>query len=1023
MAPPISEARVALGRLAVVATVVAWLSYFVTWLIGEFISSHGQSTRYKVEAFVYLVVVTLLTASALAYLCCRLGYFYRSRDHQRVPRAAIDDFFSRIAPTLTVIIPSYKEESRVIRSTLLSAALQEYPYQRVVLLIDDPPNPRSKADRRTLAAARALPAQLRELLAGPCAQFTAALEAFESNRDGANSDLDAMTILADHYDWAVSWCARQADAEEIVDHTDRFFVDQVLRGLSADFTVTASALRGAAAEGVVLPPERLRQLYRRLVWTFRVEISSFERKQYASLSHDANKAMNLNSYLGLMGGSYRDVVSLNGRVLVPAAAGSSDLDVPDPDYVLTLDADSILLPEYCLRLVHLMEQSQHARVAVAQTPYSAYPGAAKRLERLAGATTDLQFMQHQGMTHYDATFWVGANAVLRKRALDEVRQSSFDGDWEISRYIQDRTVIEDTESTIDLGAHGWTLLNYPERLSYSATPPDFGALCIQRRRWANGGLLILPKLRRQRKHRRRQGMATPFGELFLRVNYMASIAWGSLSLVLLLAYPFRNQLVSPLLGLIALPYFAAMASDLRWCGYKRTDVLRIYGFNLILLPVNMVGVGNSIVQAITGDKSVFGRTPKVRNRTVPNLMFIVAPYVIVALAAYTLYHDYRGDRAVNGVYAGLNTVLAFYAILAFIGLRNSVVDLAVQIKGLLYKPVKQPVAKRPAPASIVADPPSLDWASVLHFGGTDVQRLAGARRLVPAVQPGLSIPNLRGAVANNAHPTSPPPEVRITGGAGDEPSAPAGVILPPWGGSPPRRRQPSRSGPVAEEDFRTVFQPIVELVTDHTVGYEALSRFDDGIAPDDQLARAAADGHGVELEVLLTRAAVTSARSLPAGTWLALNVSIDLATAGRALQHAVGLSTSRLVYELDLRRAASLDQLRHAVSVLPPDGAIALAGVTAGYESLAVVTDLRPRYVKLDPKWAVDAHDDPARQALIGALVAVAADAGCEVIAEGIEVEAQREILCELGVRYGQGYLLGRPSVRPERAFMTDLGR
>ena len=103
-------------------------------------------------------------------------------------------------------------------------------------------------------------------------------------------------------------------------------------------------------------------------------------------------------------------------------------------------------------------------------------------------------MVHQGMTHYDATFWVGANAILRKRAIDDLREVSHDGDWEISRYIQDRTVIEDTESSIDLGIHGWRLLNYPERLSYSATPPDFGSLCIQRQRWANGGLLILPRL-------------------------------------------------------------------------------------------------------------------------------------------------------------------------------------------------------------------------------------------------------------------------------------------------------------------------------------------------------------------------------------------------------------------------------------------------------------------------------------------------------------------------------------------------
>ena len=146
-------------------------------------------------------------------------------------------------------------------------------------------------------------------------------------------------------------------------------------------------------------------------------------------------------------------------------------------------------------------------MAIAQTPYSAFPGAATRLERIAGATTDLQHIVHQGLTYYDATFWVGANAVIRKKALDQIAETSYIGDWEIKQYIKDRTVIEDTESTIDMGIHGWRLFNYPERLSYSATPPDFGSLCIQRRRWANGGLLILSKLHRQSRIRRSAGQA------------------------------------------------------------------------------------------------------------------------------------------------------------------------------------------------------------------------------------------------------------------------------------------------------------------------------------------------------------------------------------------------------------------------------------------------------------------------------------------------------------------------------------
>ncbi|MGL1133860.1 glycosyltransferase family 2 protein, partial [Vibrio parahaemolyticus] len=83
-----------------------------------------------------------------------------------------------------------------------------------------------------------------------------------------------------------------------------------------------------------------------------------------------------------------------------------------------------------------------------------------------------------------------------------------------------------TESSIDLTQRGWTLVNYPERLSYSATPPDFGSLVVQRRRWANGGLLILPKFLAQVRARRRTDSPVRLAEWLLRVNYMASLAWA-----------------------------------------------------------------------------------------------------------------------------------------------------------------------------------------------------------------------------------------------------------------------------------------------------------------------------------------------------------------------------------------------------------------------------------------------------------------------------------------------------------------
>jgi cellulose synthase/poly-beta-1,6-N-acetylglucosamine synthase-like glycosyltransferase len=722
-----------IGQLAIVVTVIGWALFVVLTLTRSSVGGAAGRPALDLATIGYLVIMSLLACSALAYLTTRLGYYSRVRRHRRASRAELTQPFEHDAPSLTVLIPSYQEDARVNRMTMLSAALQEYPDLELVLLIDDPPEPRYAGPAAMLAAAQRLPGEIAALLAEPMGRARAALEAFDER---FGDDHAAETAVADVegvagvYEDSAAWLTAYAAGYEVVDHTDRFLVDQVLLALATDLAAGGAALRAAAAEGAALPVPHLRHLLCRLTWIFGARLSHFQRKRFVSLSHEPNKAMNLNSYIGLMGGAYREVdVPGGGRALL-LTDGAADLVVPNPDYVLTLDADSLLLPEYCLRIVHLLEQQEHARVAVAQAPYTAFPGAATRLERMAGATTDLQHMVHQGMTHFDATFWVGANAILRKRAIDDLREVSHDGDWTISRYIQDRTVIEDTESSIDLGVHGWRLLNYPERLSYSATPPDFGSLCIQRQRWANGGLLILPALWRQIRTRRNRGERQRLGETFLRVNYMASIAWSSIALIFLLGYQFNDQLISPLVLLISIPYFLMMGLDLRHCGYRARDVLGLYGFNLILLPVNLAGVGASLLQVLIGGRPAFKRTPKVRSRTTPGLTFVVMPYVFVAFSVLTLVADIERDRWVNAVLAGINATLAAYAILAYIGVLNSLVDIWSNVLSWLYKPQKTPraTARAPRPVAVtVAAAPAAHWSQTLAYAPADGVRRAERR--------------------------------------------------------------------------------------------------------------------------------------------------------------------------------------------------------------------------------------------------------------------------------------------------------
>jgi cellulose synthase/poly-beta-1,6-N-acetylglucosamine synthase-like glycosyltransferase len=722
VASPASDLRITMGRVGVVITLAAWAAYLLVIVISQFVNSGFQGMRFTSETVVYVVTMSFLTFSSLMYLVARQGALYRTRAHQRVPRAQIDDAFESTLPTMTVLVPSYREEVATVRKTLLSAALQEYPYLRVVLLLDDPPLPTNPSHVRLLEDARALPADLTAWLAEPRERFARTLERFETAGGDDPATAEQVADLADEFAWAADWLLARQGEELIEDHVDVFFAEQVLGALASDFQHIGQALDGALGEGASIPRKRMLQLHRRLAWTFRAELTWFERKLYASLSHESNKAMNLNAYIGLMGRSFNPVPTAKGLELQPAGA-SGAIVIPDADFLLTLDADSVLLPEYCLRLVHLLEQPENHRLAVAQTPYSAFPGSSTRMERLAGATTDLQHIVHQGMSYHDATFWVGANAVIRKKALDDIVEVELKGGHEIRRYVQDRTVIEDTESSLDLVNRGWRLINYPERLSYSATPPDFGSLAIQRRRWANGGLLILPKLwRTQRGPSRTDSSAShryrTLTETYLRVNYMASTAWSSFGLLFLLAYPFDSKLLSPLILVAALPYFLAMASDLRHCGYKRSDVLRIYGFNLILLPVNLAGVVKSIQQAITGKKIPFARTPKVRDRTATPALFALSPFLIIGYSVWTFWRDLGPHHWGNAAFAATNALAATYAVFAFVGLRHSLVDIWLGVVEKLYVADKDPAEQISVRGRRLAGrtPTVPRWEDVLYRG-------------------------------------------------------------------------------------------------------------------------------------------------------------------------------------------------------------------------------------------------------------------------------------------------------------------
>lgn len=211
--------------------------------------------------------------------------------------------------------------------------------------------------------------------------------------------------------------------------------------------------------------------------------------------------------------------------------------------------------------------------------------------------------------------------------------------------------------------------------------------------------------------------------------------------------------------------------------------------------------------------------------------------------------------------------------------------------------------------------------------------------------------------------------------------------------------------------FVPVYQPIIDLRTDTVVGYEALTRFDDGMRPDRRFADAAAVGMGTELELTTLQAAIEGARSLPDSQWLSLNLSPDLLMETDRLRPLIDEASRPLVLEVTEHVAIEdYARFRAAVASLGGGVRIAVDDAGAGYASFRHILELRPDFVKLDRGLVEGIQRDPVRQALVTGIVYFASRSGCQLVAEGIERLAEREAIQKLGVVLGQGILLGPPA-------------
>jgi diguanylate cyclase (GGDEF)-like protein/PAS domain S-box-containing protein len=262
-----------------------------------------------------------------------------------------------------------------------------------------------------------------------------------------------------------------------------------------------------------------------------------------------------------------------------------------------------------------------------------------------------------------------------------------------------------------------------------------------------------------------------------------------------------------------------------------------------------------------------------------------------------------------------------------------------------------------------------------------------------------------------------------------------------------RELQAALEDAVSNSAFALAYQPIVKLTSGEIVGFEALVRWPHPqwgmMMPGEFISLAEETGQIVPLGAWVLRQATADMADWrdefpdePA-PYVSVNVSARqfrargfVDSVAQALA-ASGLAPSALTLELTESALLNRDEQMHndLVELKLIGLRLAIDDFGTGYSSLSYLRELPIDVLKVDKSF-VDGVTSSAQQlALVEGIIGIAKKLDLEVIAEGIETEAQRETLVAMGCRYGQGYLLAMPAdvgqtemlIRARQRLITEL--
>lgn len=222
------------------------------------------------------------------------------------------------------------------------------------------------------------------------------------------------------------------------------------------------------------------------------------------------------------------------------------------------------------------------------------------------------------------------------------------------------------------------------------------------------------------------------------------------------------------------------------------------------------------------------------------------------------------------------------------------------------------------------------------------------------------------------------------------------------------------------------FQPVVSVKSQRIWGYEALLRSSDPVLPTPVAVLEAAErlGRLRDLGRRVRFLAATAASDLPEDARLLVNLHPSDLEDPEIISMSAPLTqfASRVILEVTERTDISSrsEVEAHAGALRQLGFGVAIDDLGAGYAGLLSFLRLRPTVAKIDMGLIRNINNDPRRQAVTQSLVQLCRELRVEVIVEGIESVAERDMLIALGCDLMQGYFFAMPaprfeSIQPER--------